>query len=709
MEKTNRCIVNCPTEEELSGLVTGTLDPAEIERLTAHLESCAQCEARVSALDQLSDVVMSGIRVRAGQEQRESDLRPGQVLGDYILGEELGSGGMARVFRATHARMRREVALKVVSRRGMRSQGAARRFMREVEMTAKLNHPNIAIAYDAREQDGIVYLILEYVGGTDLSRLVKEKGPLPINDAIDYVIQAARGLSYAHGRGIVHRDVKPANLMLDGEGVVKVLDLGLSRLREVADPPSMSGGSVAKPMDSVAGLAGEVTQAGDVLGTVDFVAPEQVHSPGDADHRADIYSLGCTLFYLLTGRSAFARGSTAATLEAHRNDPVPSLRKERPDVSARLEAAFAQSVAKRPQDRFATMNDVIKALRDCQMEGLARRRWVGAAAACVLLVAMGGWFWHWQNQRARALSGVSTTSAVRLARPPVPVFPFEPDVAVRHRDQWREYANAAAVMTNSIGMKFAFIPPGEFPGGGGQTIRITRPYYMGIHEITIGQFRAFVREMNYRTIADREGGIFDSPTGFVVRPGINWEKPGFAVTDDHPALQLSHTDVNAFARWLSQKEKRVYRVPTVAQWSWAAQAGTLAPGLWDDNEDAAAYGWNSPISGRAPHPVGQLKPNPWGLYDVRGNAAEWCADLRYEGPKPPWTQVLEDPAGAPVGSLRMIMGSTFSNDDVYTIPGNAGSSMRYPTWGGRLMCEIEGAPSIAAPPPAATTAAATNP
>src|SRR5205085_6633476 len=126
---------------------------------------------------------------------------------------------------------------KVVSRRGMRSQDAARRFAREVEVAAKLIHPNIAIAHDAREQDGVVYLILEYVAGTDLARWVKERGPLPVEAAIDYVTQAARGLAYAHARGVVHRDVKPANLMLDGEGVVKVLDLGLSRLRAGGDLP----------------------------------------------------------------------------------------------------------------------------------------------------------------------------------------------------------------------------------------------------------------------------------------------------------------------------------------------------------------------------------------------------------------------------------------------------------------------------------------
>ena len=688
-------------------MVTGTLDAAHIDRLAAHLEECPECEARISALDHLSDPVMSGLRARAGPGSFDKELIPGRVLGDYVLGEELGTGGMGRVFRATHVRMRREVALKVVSRRGMRSRDAARRFAREVEVTAKLVHPNIAIAHDAREEEGFVYLILEYIGGTDLSRLVKEMGPLPIDRAIDYTIQAARGLAYAHARGIVHRDVKPANLMLDGEGVVKVLDLGLSRLRDGSDFPSMVS---AAPPDEGSHV-GEMTQAGDVLGTVDFVAPEQAQSPRDADHRADVYSLGCTLFYLLTGRSAFARGSTAATLQAHRNDPIPSLRKARPGIFARLEGVFSRMVAKRPDDRFATMDDVVRALRACQVGRAWRARGVASAGALsVLLFAASFWIWHWSQQRlgsSASASGAATTNIAR-ARPPVPVLPFGPETAVRHRDAWRTYANCPETMTNSIGVRFAFIPPGEYESWDRMTVRITRPYYMGVHEVTIGQFRQFARAAKYRTVSERVGGVVDADPGFKVKPGLDWEHPLFAATDDHPALELSYVDAAALARWLSQKEGRPYRVPTMAQWVWAAQAGTPAPDLWDPSEEPVAYGWNRSNSGKVAHPVGQLKPNPWGLYDVRGNAAEWCEDLRGDPLKPVRSGVLEDPVGV-TGTLRLLLGSTFMNEDHYAVPGNAGSDMRYPTWGVRLMCEIPGAPSIAAPAeaqPATTQAGA---
>src|SRR5205823_4371713 len=157
------------------------------------------------------------------------------------------------------------------------------------------------------------------------------------------------------------------------------------------------------------------------------------------------------------------------------------------------------------------------------------------------------------------------------------------------------------------------------PSGSRRTIRITRPFYMSIHEVTIGQMRQFTSKSGYRTIAEKDGGIEDGPNGFVVRPGLHWDNPGFEHTDDFPALQLAYVDVVALAKWLSNQEKRVYRLPTAAQWTWAAQAGTLAPGLWDETEDPAAYGWNNANSGRVAHPVGLLKPNPWGLYDVRGN------------------------------------------------------------------------------------------
>jgi serine/threonine protein kinase len=228
----------------------------------------------------------------------------------------------------------------------MRSPVATKRFQREVRAAAQLEHPNIVTAFDADEDGGVQFLVMQYVEGTSLSALVKEQGPLPIDLAISCILQAARGLEYAHNRGVVHRDVKPGNLILDGDGTVKLLDLGLARIeslrREAGDY--------------------ELTDDGDLLGTVDFMAPEQAASLKNADRRSDIYSLGFTLWYLLTGREGYSGESKMERLLAHREQPIPSLREARPHVSRTLEAVFAKMVAKRPEDRYQTMTEVITEL-----------------------------------------------------------------------------------------------------------------------------------------------------------------------------------------------------------------------------------------------------------------------------------------------------------------------------------------------------------
>jgi serine/threonine protein kinase len=210
------------------------------------------------------------------------------VLGAYVLLDRLGEGGMGQVFKARHVRMRRIVAVKVIHQSKLGRPEAIRRFEREVQAAAALSHPNIVMAYDADEINGLHLLAMEHVQGTDLARLVETKGVLPVAQACDYIRQAALGLAHAHERGLVHRDIKPQNLLLTTEGgVVKVLDMGLARLNHPADPANMHSA---------------MTQEGAVMGTPDYMAPEQALSSHDVDIRADIYSLGCTLYFLLTGQ-----------------------------------------------------------------------------------------------------------------------------------------------------------------------------------------------------------------------------------------------------------------------------------------------------------------------------------------------------------------------------------------------------------------------
>src|SRR5262249_2325635 len=222
----------------------------------------------------------------------------------------LGRGGRGPVYKARPRRMRRVVAIKILPRSAGQSEKFVKRFQREVEAVARLSHPNIVMAHDADEAEVGHFLVMEFVNGRDLASVVQAHGPLPVAEALDCIVQASRGLEYAHGQGIIHRDIKPANLLRDVSGVVKVADLGLARFEE----------PFGKPEEASA-----LTQAGTIMGTADFMSPEQALGLTNIDHRADIYSLGCTLYFLVHGKPPYEGPTMMAVLLKHREGPIPSL------------------------------------------------------------------------------------------------------------------------------------------------------------------------------------------------------------------------------------------------------------------------------------------------------------------------------------------------------------------------------------------------
>ena len=267
------------------------------------------------------------------------------VLNQYVLLKEIGAGGMGQVFQAQHRKMKRFAAIKLLKLSLVKDEAAVKRFLREVEAAAKLSHPNIVQTYDADECRGIHFLAMEYVDGKDLAAVANQRGKLPVADAVNYAMQASHGLAFAHSKGIVHRDIKPANLLLDNEGVVKILDMGLARIDGAA-----------------AGAQEGLTQSGQVLGTVDYMSPEQAFDTCRVDARADIYSLGCTLYRLLTTQNMYEGDSLLQKLMGHRNKPIPKLALHRPDILPALVSIFERMVAKDPNDRFQSMAEVESAL-----------------------------------------------------------------------------------------------------------------------------------------------------------------------------------------------------------------------------------------------------------------------------------------------------------------------------------------------------------
>jgi serine/threonine protein kinase len=267
------------------------------------------------------------------------------TFGNYLLIDQLGAGASGKVFKAKHRASGRLVAIKVLAAEVAKDEKSVKRFYREAQATARLTHPNIVRAVDAGEFNAQHYMVMEFVAGQDLSSRVKSGGPLAINDGVKAVLQAARGLEFAHAQGIIHRDVKPGNLLYDDHGVVRILDLGLVRFED-------SGEATGD------GLTG--TQQ--VMGTIDYMSPEQVVDTRHADARSDIYSLGCTLWYVLTGRKLYDAKGVVDRIMKHRTGAIPTVTSERPEARPQLDGIFQKMVAKQPGDRYASMTDVCAAL-----------------------------------------------------------------------------------------------------------------------------------------------------------------------------------------------------------------------------------------------------------------------------------------------------------------------------------------------------------
>jgi hypothetical protein len=265
------------------------------------------------------------------------------IAGRFELVEVVGSGGMASVYRAHDRLLERPVAVKILHGHYVSDEEALERFQREARSAAQLSHPNIVTVIDRGEDDGRPYIVFEYVGGENLKQLVAREGALPVGTAIELGIQIAQALEAAHERGVVHRDVKPQNVLLAEEGRVKVTDFGIARAR---------------------GTEG-LTLTGTIMGTSDYIAPEQ--AKGEASGEAgDIYSLGVVLYELLTGRVPYEADSPVAAAMRHVHDPVPSVRAVRQDVPPRLDACVRRALAKEPRDRFASMSDLIAELEACR-------------------------------------------------------------------------------------------------------------------------------------------------------------------------------------------------------------------------------------------------------------------------------------------------------------------------------------------------------
>jgi len=646
---------------------------------------------------------------------------------DYLIKRELGWGGMGVVYLAENRLMGRYEALKVIGWQVTPRPEMLERFLREIRAVAKLHHPNIVTAYHAVRLGESITLAMEYVDGLDLSRMVKARGPLPVANACSYIHQAALGLEHAHEQGMVHRDIKPSNLMLARQGnreVVKVLDFGLGKVK--------SEGATDRTL----------THEGQMLGTPDFIAPEQIRDAGQADIRADIYSLGCTLYYLLTGSPPFAGTSLYDILQAHHSVEATPLNMVRPEVPAELAALVAKMMAKEPERRFQAPAEVAEALTPFLEPGAhpgsgsgleetehpatglkptpkvaptsaaaSRPPWVWASAATGLLlfalviasvvifktrngtivfeslpeqsvVTVDGdtFSVEWPDGKGKGRAQITippgkhsvqvTVNGVRVTGSEVSVesggltpFVVRIDPAAITAPAVAPVPSSGSAPTlvkNSVDMALVLVSPGDFEMGSDygppgeddrppHRVRISRPFYLGAHEVTQGQ---------YETIMGK------NPSHFSGQP-IN------------PVDDVTWLDAVVFCNKLNRREGlpeyyRIldggkvtieggsgYRLPTEAEWEYACRAGNSDNHPFHFPDQLARTSWVAANSGRMTHPVGEKEPNPLGLYDIYGNVWEWCWDLVGAFPASPCI----DPIGPATGTHRVLRGNSWWNGD----------------------------------------------
>lgn len=394
-----------PTPEQLAAFRLGKLSDAELDEIEQHVAECDSCcgilrdvpdDSFVSLVRYCKNTTPHFDAPHAAVTWAEHDTASDQEFDvpedlrnhpRYEILEKLGQGGMGVVYKARHRLMDRIVALKVIHPRLLSNRATEERFRRELIGAGRSGHPNIVAALDAERAGNTSFLVMEYFPGVSLARVVEESGPLPVAQACEVIRQAALGLQHAHEQGMVHRDIKPQNLMiarapdergeLQGSNTVKILDFGLARfVSETADDAIIA----VRPLQ----LAPHLTQASTLMGTPEYIAPEQAQSASAADIRADIYSLGCTLYHLLAGHSPFPEGSALAKIKAHSELAPKSIRDIRRDVPADLARIIDKMLAKDPGQRFQTPAEVAAALAPWSQSSAKTAITPKAAAAAVL-------------------------------------------------------------------------------------------------------------------------------------------------------------------------------------------------------------------------------------------------------------------------------------------------------------------------------------
>jgi serine/threonine protein kinase len=647
--------------------------------------------------------------------------KPPTHLGPYELIEMLGQGGMGTVWKARHTKLDKLVALKLLPPHLMSDADAVNRFEREMKAVGKLEHAHIVRAMDADEADGVHYLVMEYIEGIDLAKLVKQRGPRKLPEACQMIRHAALGLAHAHEHGLVHRDIKPSNLLLSKKGLVKILDLGLARLQT-----------------EKAAAEASLTVQGEMMGTPDYMAPEQWQSAHTAGPAADLYALGCTLHYLLTGRSPFAteQSTFGQKMTAHLLHAPPPL----PDVFQEVESLYQKLMAKDPAARPASAKAVADELREmirswtkspapmeaipwtplaASVSGINRarsslngyQRWWLVTVGVLALLALGG-FSIWSALNSTPKSSASTASPVERTsqpqpandwpQPPRAIAPFTAEQALKYQALWAEYLNVPVEHTNSLGMRFRLIPPGEYDRGTTsdsiESLLTSYRNYAKANSINANgisiteagirseapRHRVAIRQAFYLAACEVTQKQFEQVMkqnrAYFSRAGAGHDQVDDRQRANLPMENITFEEAAEFCRRLGDREVHSaasdssaagpYRLPTDAEWEYACRAGTT-DSFWFGGRrgegspsvpDTAVYFRSKQ---NTPAPVGGVKANPFGLHDMHGNVWELCQDFFAEEDYAQFgSTVAESPLGPATGRARVSRGGAYASPNV---------------------------------------------
>jgi len=608
----------------------------------------------------IKDLIESKLLTKFQAEQIIAGKGESLAFGKYIIQEKLGAGGMGQVYKAYHPEAAKLVAIKVILPQGKFDTESIKRFEREVKASEKLVHPNIIAVLDSGSSKGSLFMVMELIEGKDLFELINEKGKLAIKEAVAYIIQAARALEHAHANGVIHRDVKPANLIADSQGLLKIVDMGLAKIQagENEDKISMLTTNTA------------------IMGSADFMSPEQTVSTKNVDTRTDIYSLGASFYFLLTAKVMYPQKATFSKLISHRQAPISSLKFMRPDVSQKLDDIYTKMVAKKVEDRYQSMTKLILDLEALEKESTTQnllkqdavlnpfqvngvnfldlddisikpKKSAGIfankkiAMFCAgLFVVVGLLVILFIPKNTMVKNDLNNTDDAQEAflEPP-----FDFNQAQEAQQALAKTLGLAVETTVDLGrgvnLAMILIPQGKFMMGSPfsepghksdeaqHQVVLSRPYFIGKNEVTQEQWEA-----------------------------VMGDNPSQTKGAKLPVTNISWNDCQNFISKLNAKTESNYRLPTEAEWEYACRSGSKSAYSVGDKITKNDANYENAKGGAKP--VGSYKPNAFGLYDMHGNVWEFCSD--WYGAYSPGKSL--DPMGVNNGRDHVLRGGSFFVD-----------------------------------------------